>query len=71
MTTVKTIALTRQTLVGKDYVLTEMIRSYDKNSGDSGSQSCPRMFRGINQEDENVAEICRRFLPYSAIHGCM
>lgn len=54
-----------------DYVLTEVIRSYDKHSGDSGSQSRPRMFRGINQEDENVVEICLGFLPSSAIRGCM
>lgn len=52
-------------------MLTEVIRSCDKYSGDSGSQSCPRMFRGINQDDENVVKICLGFLPYSAIHGCM
>ena len=41
------------------YVHTEVTRSYDKNTGDSGSQPCPRMSRGINQEEENVLEICK------------
>ena len=44
--------------------------SYDKNSGDSGSQSCPRMFRGINQEDENVAETSDFYLIVLFVGAC-
>lgn len=51
-------------------MLTEVIRSYDKNSGDSGSQSCPRMFRGINQEDENVAETSDFYLIVLFVGAC-
>lgn len=43
----------------------EVIRSYDKNIGDSGSQPCPRIFRGINQEDEATFKIS--FLDFNSI----